>query len=967
MCFSAILFSVGMCFTIGASAALLTLEEDSYRKSPLSPINEDSIIVSDVEGQLRTIHGVTRAPRIIWDTLDDGTYPQYLSVIKGTTTVSPDVTFKNIKIEVHAKAGLIFEGLHPENDFKVTLYGATLGFDLHKLPEEVQTHSGIIILQAPSQIELISSSAHPVLHFTNTISDVVFCWGKDLSAQCQLSFKGPGTHSTIALSGANYWKKGTVIDQVALEILSENSLPLDNPTVLKEGFLRFKLPKESRYAGTGNISGYGTLVIEEGLVDLYGDLREIDVVAQGGITSFFGEHSNIGKIFLKQEGVLELHSINNIGSGAFYISGGELRILGDITLSKEQTFAIEEKALISIEGGSTFIVPNLSVIAGKGLDKVFALEGEGLAVIEKISFEDVKYSSLHVEGSLKGTSGLRIVDSSNTNTVTLEDLHYFIGNTVVEGGTLNLQEDSSLYTRAYGLVKVLSGANLHGEGLGAMINGCVVNDGAVNGSLSVMGSLTSKGTVYPGDSIGEILTQKAVFSSEATLHIYVDEEGSSLLTVIEDLVIDQGSTLIFDVGTNFIKPGTHSTFLTWGSRSGIFTHIDKPSAWRRAEVSYGENSATVTWVYNSLAKMASSSNGRKIGEVFDRALLLEDPALFTAVEFFTDSTKKEISASLEEMQPALYKAAIILQQNAIIRVQDTLKLRLEGVLDAASCSQDTENPWHIWVNGFGDALSQKKEKDTVGYRGNTAGGVLGVDYHFTTPFYLGALGGYTHSSLHFLEEKGKGHIESSYAGLYASFLGEMFYGTLSFTGGWSHFKERRNLFFPHETLKASNSHGGVELLSHLDTGVNYNLYGWLIRPFDSLDYIIGKENAFREKGAGSFNLLVHKSNFILLRNELGLTLSKCFSIKSSNWLVSPKISWVREIQVKGSTYKVEFRDLDIPFTIEGYLPSRSLVSPGLVLRGSFLEDFLAFNLYYNGEFGRGYKDHSYGGELRLGF
>ncbi len=57
----------------------------------------------------------------------------------------------------------------------------------------------------------------------------------------------------------------------------------------------------------------------------------------------------------------------------------------------------------------------------------------------------------------------------------------------------------------------------------------------------------------------------------------------------------------------------------------------------------------------------------------------------------------------------------------------------------------------------------------------------------------------------------------------------------------------------------------------------------------------------------------------------------------------------------------------MPFTVTGYFPDRSLVSPGVVVSGTMLNDLLHLDLYYNGEFGEKFTDHNYGEQILFGF
>jgi len=171
------------------------------------------------------------------------------------------------------------------------------------------------------------------------------------------------------------------------------------------------------------------------------------------------------------------------------------------------------------------------------------------------------------------------------------------------------------------------------------------------------------------------------------------------------------------------------------------------------------------------------------------------------------------------------------------------------------------------------------------------------------------------------------------------------------------------------TAQKFNGQGqrGAQFLAHADTGINLGWHGFTVRPFDAFDFITQTENGYTETGAGALNLKVDSSNAIMLRNELGVQFARCFCVGSSKWTFSPRVSWVREVRTKGSTYTAQFVNTDDSFTVTGYFPDRSLVAPGVVLTGMMWDDLLSFNLYYDGEFGYKYTDHSFGGQIRFGF
>jgi uncharacterized protein with beta-barrel porin domain len=353
------------------------------------------------------------------------------------------------------------------------------------------------------------------------------------------------------------------------------------------------------------------------------------------------------------------------------------------------------------------------------------------------------------------------------------------------------------------------------------------------------------------------------------------------------------------------------------------------------------------------------------------------------VDLIRLETVQDVESALNQMQPALLKGFAISQENNIVKIQDTLGYRFEQEMnevhcyrpasfksDAISCEKEKKT-WNVWGDGFGDVLRQDSTtyagSPQLGYQNKSVGVSLGLDGHFAEYLYAGALGSYTDSSVHWNESQGKGTIQTGYGGLYFSAISDMFYGNLSVIGGWSHYKGHRNLNFSGVDVTATSAHGGSQLLSHADTGINLGYGGFTLRPFDSFDYIVQTEGSFTETGAGVYNLHVQKTHAIMLRNELGLQLAGCVCFNNSRWTIAPKISWVREVRIQGEGYTVAFAGTDVSFQIQGYFPDRSLISPGVMVTGLIWEDRLAFDLYYNGEFGHKYTDHNYGGQIRFGF
>jgi outer membrane autotransporter protein len=349
------------------------------------------------------------------------------------------------------------------------------------------------------------------------------------------------------------------------------------------------------------------------------------------------------------------------------------------------------------------------------------------------------------------------------------------------------------------------------------------------------------------------------------------------------------------------------------------------------------------------------------------------------------------------MQPALYTSAAIIQQSNAVAVNNALNHRLQNILDDVYClcpeeMQDTNNEvrycrpdpemFHVWANGLGDFMNQKNNffshSPQVGYKAKTAGAVGGIDFNFAKSgidfnfakyLYAGLLGAYTHSNINW-NHQGKGKINSSYAGVYLSAIGRIFYGNASIMGGWSHYHEHRNIAFTGTYETARNSHRGAQVLSHLDTGLNFGIKGFTVRPFDAFDYITQTEHKYNESGAGAFDLAVLEKKFNMYRNELGLSFARCFNLDPDNKItVDAKLSWVYEKRIKGKATTASFLGTTLAkspkFTVHGYYTNRSFISPGLTI--SYDNDLVDLSAYYDGQFGTKYRNQNVGLEAGFSF
>ncbi len=813
--------------------------------------------------------------------------------------------------------------------------------------------SGSMISLDTSILEVVASAStidsskgfQKLIATTIDVSDNIVTFTGALSSldrNSSITKLGDGTLKLLPLTG----------ESLKTLVLSEgsfvgNSFSLASTTITTSSLTEIAFYQEQNGTFSGSISGAGSFRMTG---------------TPGSVLSVTNSQSYTGGLTL-QSGMYSVSKDNQLGS-----SGVEIFAVGfDGALQATDTFSTS-RYLTFIDAGVTVDVQNngsrkntltfTSSVIGDTLTKTgpgtLALDGTTTVT----SYVVVDEGTLYVGGVMQGS-------------------------TPPESSSFSSSSFESFSAPASLSVEVGSAGILLGEG---EINADVVVSGIIAGGDGFNEStLTINGNVS--------------MESGSTLGVRINPLICSNLLVEGDFMIDSFSrALILPSPGVYPKPQVLNLLDVGGTISGQFNSADVPEVlFMTATLDYSNpSSISVTVTPLQIFPEVTGRNADAVATSLDNVIdwnRLNVSFTLPLVDTVSNallpgvlrslmplaSYPNKMTNTLNKMQPAALKGLVIAQESASIEVRGALSSRMQNALDTKSCyaledgsCKDDTKRVHIWLSGMGNVLNQKSNtynhSPQVGYQSKLVGTVAGVDAHFLDYFYAGALGGYTNSHINWKENRGHGDVNTGYGGLYLSFLGEMFYGNASIIGGWSSYNTTRNIFYPgvHETAKGQRQ--GRELLSHIDTGINLGFSGFTVRPFDSFDYLAGVENSYEETGARDWNLRIRKSNAIMLRNELGLQFAGCVCVKESKWTVSPKVSWVREVRVKGSHYRASFAGAsEFPFTVTGYFPSRNLFSPGLMIAGTMYQDRLGINFTYDGEFTGGYSAQKYTAEARFGF
>jgi fibronectin-binding autotransporter adhesin len=671
----------------------------------------------------------------------------------------------------------------------------------------------------------------------------------------------------------------------------------------------------------------GSSILAENAIVMQGACT---VTVPAGSATLSGVISGEAELTTRGGGTLNLSGVNTY-TGKTNIAQGTLSLEGEASIASSSSVSVAVSATLDISGVSSATIQNLT--------------GSGMVLIGNAELDLTQSASTTFAGTIAGLGPVTItgsyLDLAGSNTYT--------GVTTVEGSTI-LAVNGGLVSAT----TIKSRAIL--KGTGAIFNTVTIKNGA---------------TLWPGNSIGEITVTDLVLESGSTEVLEISAVENSVISIDNALTVLGPSSLqlVIEPGSYVDKQSyTVMTYLSETGGGNLSVSNNYPLLFT-SNIVVDPDSIVVELSYTSPVTHAplQHKNALAIAHALETVFKGNNPETVDLLSLFALSPE-EFATALQQIDPAFLKGLTILQENNGVQVAQAL---LNHTRQMQSGCAKKEDLFHVWGSAFGDWISQDSVffagSPQVGYHTNSTGAILGVDYHLLDMLYVGVLGGYSQSYIHWQEEKGKASVQSGYIGVYGSMMSKIVYGNLSVVGDLNHYETRQSMVFGENDATAGASHGGSQLISHADTGVNLSWKGIQIRPFDSFDYLIQREGGFTEKGAGAFDLKINKTHATFLRNELGLNLAKCFTLRESTWSFSPTLSWVREIRIGGKGYTAEFVGTDVPFQVTGYVPNRSLFHVGALLTGQFFGDLLKTSIYYSGEFGSHYSNNSCGGEISVGF
>ena len=852
-----------------------------------------------------------------------------------------------------------------------------------------------------------------------------------VSGPGSLTITGPGI---LYLRHDNTYGGGTIFNGGTVNVERDANLGLaGGPLTFNGGTLQtaasFPSPRDITllpYGGTVNTNSSTSLILS-GIISGPGTLTKIG----DGTLTLTGINTYNGGTILSG-GILQVSQDANLGAagGPLTFSGGTLQAAGALTSSR--TLVVLVPLVPVALGGGTFDTgPFASVFSGdlfgngtftqQGTGSL-TLNGDGSPFAGTYNLISGAFTLNNALGSTLAPCSLVVNPGSTWNgngtlvgSLTLHgDGSGFAGSIVVPSastlsgngplsGSLDLQGNGSGYGGTYTVMTngTFNLANIIG-GTPTPCNVVVDSNSVMTGTGTLVGTLTNRGTISPGNSPGTLsvvgsYTQTAggTYAIEIASPGSYDQINISGAPGTASLAGTLTPSLLsgFQPSRNLVLPGiitaaggvsgTFSTVtnqqltpvLAWQARYNA-TSVDLVAAanFAGAGLPLTGNQLNVGVMLNNLSHVM----GGDLGQVLNTIAQLPTGAAVA-------DAYQQLSPDKAGALPALSLAGSRMQwQNVANRLSYQRWFRgglpslaggqagsfnlsynslaglmlayngsdLTGLLSGPPPLADRTGPWGIstdFVSSFGTQDSTTK---MTGYNFAIFGFTAGADYRLREDLVIGLGTGYYNTSASYKGSGGDAGISSIPFYAYGAYTPGSFYamGYLGYT--LNLYNLNRNLAFGGLNRVATGSPRGNQLNASLETGYDLKLAKFTFTPAFTLYYSTAWVDSFTESGAGALNLNVASQNADSLQTGLGMRLSRPF--QSGQTLILPQLYafWQHEFANNSRGLDARLAQAGNTFAFQTNSPSRDFAVLGAGVAAGLSQN-LTLRATYNAEVGRG--------------
>ena len=720
---------------------------------------------------------------------------------------------------------------------------------------------------------------------------------------------------------------------------------------------------------SGSIMGMGAMLTKVGLDRLI----------------LTGKSTHTGGTILK-EGLLSVSSDENLGhkESLLHLQGGTLRAAASFASSRK----VHLTNAPEIDVSPTCSLSMDGPFSGKG---GITKRGRGTLILSAAnSFEgdlSVREGTLHVSsdanlggGSLKMEGGtlspLRSMNLKKTVLVNApSEMHtdHHLGLTLEKP----LKGEHRLRKTGFGLIRIL-GDSSEFNGKMDVAQGTLAVVGSLKGPVDVgpqamvvgtgrVGFLRNFGKVRPGFSIGTLNVQGDYIQDNfANLEL----EAEDLSPVPSSLVVSEaahlGGSLTLRLKPGLYQKGSEYTLLTAGKgvkstfrRFGLIHDLGFDLEDRsRFEVGYLPSKvyARVLRTMAVLPQPLESLEGNAKSVASSLFALQNEPSeeLAAILRTLTKLPAYVFPKVLRAICPQQFEALALSDLQSHVRIgreMNVTQVCQKEFLSSPFLSDRSARRGFLWASPMSYYYKQKggEEEEQVPFVDRAYGLTTGYATHIGNLLLSGGFG-YTHSSITWDRNRGRGETDSLYLSPSFGVVGEHGYAGIVLSAARSFYRVDRRM----ETLNltARNSHKSFDLLAGFSGGLKIDLSAskdlTVLMPTLNVDYLNILEEGYQESGADVIDLTLEKKRSAFVRLDSKITLAQ--KIKTGSSFFSPAIyvGVLRDFSVTEDEIYAKWRfqePSETPFRTESHFRLQTQMILGLKFLIAY-RDLCSFSLSY---------------------
>jgi uncharacterized protein with beta-barrel porin domain len=324
--------------------------------------------------------------------------------------------------------------------------------------------------------------------------------------------------------------------------------------------------------------------------------------------------------------------------------------------------------------------------------------------------------------------------------------------------------------------------------------------------------------------------------------------------------------------------------LSFSTPDELRASLDSISPARNAAVTFFANQVFLTVSDTQLGRL---TEGRMLRHMREKSLKKKPLSVALLTKF------ENLTAMVGEAPMPSVPAD--LQEDVV--ASGTLKKRGRQPAGKTRTAAVAQENYGFWATGFGEFITTQEQHKNPEIHDTAAGAILGFSYYGLQNGIFSAQVGYVHNRISEDSKVGGGEGNGYNVGVYGT--GNLGKGYIEggLLLGWNFFDVHRRIAvlgpFPFKDT-ASSSFTDLQCMPHLGGGYDWMMDWGVVEPFGSLDWVIGFQESYREKGALPLNMHVKSQMPSTLRSQIGINFYENWDFCSCLLICQQKVSYVNQ-------------------------------------------------------------------------